>query len=153
MTKELNNNNNIINAINNKYKNINNFYLYSKHSEQSKRDKILHILNNAEINNIDDMKKKIKSILFLKNHTYKVKCVSFKWIVHDNNDSFTVIFGQSTFYNNTGKEQINKNKIRATSAKRLLNKPYVAYVFIGKHNKITYKHIYEWLKQNIKYYK
>jgi hypothetical protein len=158
MTKELTNNNIIINTINDKYKNIHNFYLYSKHSEQSKRDKILHIINNTETNNtetnnIDDMKEQIKSILFLKNHTYKVKCVSFKWIVHDNNDSFTVIFGQSIFYNNTGKEQINKNKIRTTSAKRLLNKPYVAHVFIGKHNKITYKHIYEWLKQNIKYYK
>ena len=152
MTSQLNSNNNIINTINGKYKNIHNFYLYSKHTEQSKRDKILHIINNTTTNNVDDMKEKIKSILFLKNHTYKVKCVAFKWIVHENN-SFTIIFGHSTFYNKTGKEQINKSHIRDTSIKRLIHKPYVAQVFIGKNIKITYKYVYEWLKQNIKYYK
>jgi hypothetical protein len=156
MTNLINNNNNIIiNTINNKYKNIHTFYLYSKHTEQSKRDKILHIINNKTTNNIDVMKDQIKSILFLKNHIYKVRCVSFKWIVDEKKHSFTVIFGHSTFYNNTGKEKINKNNICITSIKRLNNKPIIVEVFVDKtiYNKITYKNVYLWLKKNVKYYK
>ena len=141
----------IAETINNKYKKYNNFYIYTNHTEQSKRDKIMYILNH--VFDINEMKDQIKHILFLKNHTYKVTSVAFKWIVDENNNSFYVIFGFSTFYNNTGKEQINKKKIHITSCKRLYNKPFEKQVFVNKNTKITYKIVYEWLKQNIKKYK
>ena len=97
---------------------------------------------------------KIKSVLLLKNNTYKVTCVAFKWIINEDNNSFHVIFAYSTFYNNTGKELINKKQIRLTSIKRLENKPFVQEVFVytNVNEKITYKTVYEWLKKNIKKY-
>jgi hypothetical protein len=144
-------NNSIVKMINDKYKHVHNFYLYNNHTEQSKRDRILHIINNKT--DINKMIEQIKYNLFLKNHTYKVTCISFKWLVDEQNNSFYVIFGFSTFYNNTGKEQINKTHIRNTSIKRLETKPFIKHVFIDTHVKITYAIIYKWLKLNIKKYR
>lgn len=140
----------IIDKINNKYKNHHNFYIYTKHTEQSKRDKILYIINNKEkCNNVNNMIDKIKSVLLLKNNTYKVTCVTFKWISNEEDNSFHVIFAYSTFYNNTGKELINKKQIRLTSIKRFETKPFVQKVFVYKNvnEKITYKTVYDWLKK------
>ena len=102
----------------------------SNHTEQSKRDKI-------------------KSVLLLKNNTYKVTCVAFKWNINEEKHSFHVIFAYSTFYNNTGKEFINKKQIPLTSIKRLKNKPFIQEVFVDKYvnKKITYKTVYDWLKK------
>ena len=142
---------NIAENINNRYPMHNIFYLYNNITEQSKRDKILYILNNET--DLDVIKNKIKNVLDLKNHTNKVTSVAFKWLVDENNNSFYVIFGFSTFYNSTGKEQINKNKIRTTSINRLYSKPFVQQIFVNKDRKITYKIVYEWIKKNYKKYR
>lgn len=148
-----NSKNNIITNIFNNFKTPNIIYVSKKHTEQSRRDKILHLINKET--NIDNLKQDIKNVLSLNNAVYKISAIAFNWYACKNEkiNSFHIVFGYSTFYNETGYEKINKRQIYSTATKRLYNKPFYTEVIIDYNTPITYKIVYNWLKENYKYYK
>lgn len=136
-----------------KFKTPNIIYKSYSHNEQSKKDKIFSLIKNQKDNDI--LKEEIQKTLLLKNVVYKLSCFAFNWCVHknDNINSFYIVFGYSTFINNTGYEKINKQNIHSTAVKRLNTKPFLYNVIVDYNTKITYSIVYNWLKKNAKYFK